>query len=60
MKAELSKNLQTGDLIIIIADGITITSRDIKVTKIKITEELMEDYGKDLGDESYLLDIKIP
>lgn len=43
MKAELSRDFQTGDITILIPDGIKITSRDITVTKIKITEEALED-----------------
>lgn len=58
MNAEVSKDFQTGDLIILIRDGVKI--RENMVTKIRITEELMDEHGKYLRSKKYLLDIDIP
>ena len=71
IKAEVFKEFDTGDFIIEIPEGIEIKhiSRDeitkdkakkqnFKITQIRITEELIWDNGRYLGDERFLMGIE--
>lgn len=68
VKVEIHKDFDTGDLIIEIPHGIKIRhiskneitknpnkKQDFKITEIRLTEELIWDNGRYLGDERFVL-----